>query len=146
MTIKILGIETACMRKLIYFAFVGGIGFLVDASILTLLSQYYGFDIYLARLISFSLATMATWVLNRKVVFRQEVDPDRRKSLEYVRYLLVQTTGGGVNLLIFTLLIMVTPSLKSQPIIPLAVGAIFGLVINFTGTRYWVYSKRVLHG
>ena len=146
MTKKILAIRTASMQKLIYFSFVGSVGFLVDAGILTLLSQYYGFDIYLGRLISFSSATMTTWVLNRKVVFRQEVDPDRRKSLEYVRYLLVQTTGGGVNLLIFTLLIMAAASLKSQPIIPLAVGAIFGLVINFTGTRYWVYSKKVLHG
>ncbi len=142
---KILGIDTACMRKLIYFTFVGAVGFLVDASILTLLSQYYGFDIYLARLISFSLATMATWVLNRKVVFRQEVDPDQSKSEEYVRYLFVQTTGGGVNLLIFTLLIMVAPSLNSHPIVPLAVGAIFGLAINFTGVRYWVYSKKALH-
>jgi len=142
---KILGNDTACMRKLIYFTFVGAVGFLVDASILTLLSQYYGFDIYLARLISFSLATMATWVLNRKVVFRQEVDPDQSKSEEYVRYLFVQTTGGGVNLLIFTLLIMVAPSLNSHPIVPLAVGAIFGLAINFTGVRYWVYSKKALH-
>jgi putative flippase GtrA len=144
MTQKILGIG-ACMRKLIYFTFVGGVGFLVDASILTLLSQYYGLNIYLARVVSFSSATMATWVLNRKIVFRQEVDPDRPKSEEYARYLLVQTTGGGVNLLIFTLLIMVTPSLESYPIIPLAVGAIFGLAINFTGVRYWVYSKKVIH-
>ena len=145
MTEKILAIRTASMQKLIYFTFVGSVGFLVDASILTLLSQYSGLDIYLARLISFSSATMATWILNRKIVFRQDVDPDRRKSLEYFRYLLVQTIGGGVNLLIFTLLIMVAPSLKSQPVIPLGVGAIFGLAINFTGTRYWVYSKKVLH-
>jgi putative flippase GtrA len=145
MTKKIIAIGTAAMLKLVYFIFIGGIGFLVDASILTLLSQYYGPNIYLARLVSFSLATMATWVLNRKIVFRQEVGPDRRKSLEYIRYLLVQVTGGGVNLLIFTLLIRVIPNLKIQPIIPLAVGAIFGLAINFTGTRYWVYSKKVLH-
>ena len=88
---------------------------------------------------------MATWVLNRKVVFRQEVDPDRSKSEEYARYLFVQITGGGVNLLIFTLLIMVVPSLNSHPIVPLAVGAIFGLAVNFTGVRYWVYSKKALH-
>jgi len=142
---KILGIGTGCMRRLIYFTFVGGVGFLVDGSILTMLSQYFGLDIYLARLISFSLATMATWVLNRKVVFRQEVDPDQPKSEEYARYFFVQTTGGLVNLLIFTLLIMIEPSLNSHPIFPLAVGAIFGLAINFTGVRYWVYSKKVLH-
>lgn len=145
MTKKILAFRTASMQKLIYFTFVGSVGFLVDASILTLMSQNYGLDIYLGRLISFSSATMTTWVLNSKFVFRLEVDPDRRKSLEYVLYLLVQTAGSGVNLLIFTLLIMVAPSLKSQPIIPLTVGAIFGLAINFTGTRYWVYSKKVLH-
>jgi putative flippase GtrA len=145
MTQKILGIETACMRRLIYFTFVGGVGFLVEASILTLLSQNYGLNIYLARLVSFSSATVATWVLNRKIVFRQEVDPHQPKSKEYFRYLFVQTSGAGVNLLIFTLLIMVAPNLESYPIVPLAVGAIFGLAINFTGVRYWVYSKKVLH-
>jgi putative flippase GtrA len=83
--------------------------------------------------------------LNRKIVFRQEVDPHQPKSKEYFRYLFVQTSGAGVNLLIFTLLIMVAPNLESYPIVPLAVGAIFGLAINFTGVRYWVYSKKVLH-
>ena len=112
---------------------------------LTLLSQYYGFDIYFARLLSFSSATMVTWVLNRRIVFRQEVDLDRPKSIEYARYLLVQTAGGGANLAIFTLLIMLAPSLKDHPIIPLAVGAIFGLAINFTGARYWVYSNKAIN-
>ncbi|MDO9277484.1 MAG: GtrA family protein [Polaromonas sp.] len=145
MTQKILGIRIASMRKLIYFTFVGGVGFLVDGGMLTLLSQHYGFDIYFARLASFSLATMVTWVLNRSILFRQEVDLDRPKSVEYARYLLVQTAGGGTNLAIFTLLIMLAPSLKDHPVIPLAVGAIFGLAINFTGVRYWVYSKKVAH-
>lgn len=143
MTQPIRDVGIASMRRLIYFTFVGGVGFLVDGGMLTLLSQYYGFDIYLARLISFSSATMVTWVLNRRIVFRQEVNPDRPKSLEYARYLLVQVTGAGANLAIFILIIMVAPTLKDYPIIPLAFGAIFGLAINFTGVRYWVYSKKV---
>jgi hypothetical protein len=40
---------------------------------------------------------------------------------------------------------MVAPNLESYPIVPLAVGAIFGLAINFTGVRYWVYSKKGFH-
>lgn len=131
----------ASLRKLLSFILVGGVGFLVDSGVLTLLSQAYAFDIYLARLLSFSSATTVTWVLNRRIVFQQEVDPDRPKNVEYARYLVVQATGGGVNLVIFTLLIMVAPVLQGTPIIPLAVGAIFGLAINFTGVRYWVYSK-----
>ena len=145
MTPPILGAERASMRKLIYFTFIGGVGFLVDGGLLTLLSQHYGFDIYFARLASFSLATMATWVLNRIIVFRQDVDPNQPKSVEYARYLLVQAAGGCANLAIFTLLIMLAPSLKDHPIIPLAVGAVFGLAINFTGARYWVYSNKAIN-
>ena len=145
MTPPTLGAQIASMRKLIYFSFVGGVGFLVDGGMLTLLSQHYGLDIYFARLVSFSLATMATWVLNRIIVFRQDVDPDQPKSVEYVRYLLVQAAGGCANLAVFTLLIMLAPSLKDHPIIPLAVGAIFGLAINFTGARYWVYSNKAIN-
>ena len=129
-------------KKLLYFAFVGGVGFIVDGGLLTLLSQVYVLDIYLSRLVSFSAATVTTWSLNRTLVFKHDANPALRKRDEYGRYLVVQVGGALTNLLVFGLLIAAHPPLKAYPIIPLFVGAIFGLFINFTGSNYWVFRKR----
>ena len=129
-------------KKLLYFIFVGGIGFLVDGGVLTLFSQYFAFDIYLSRLLSFSVATITTWGLNRTLVFKHDSDPSMRKIVEYGRYLFVQVGGGAANLLVFMLVIKIHPPLKAIPIIPLFFGSIFGLFINFSGSRYWVFVKK----
>ena len=128
--------------KLLYFIFVGGIGFLVDGGLLTLCSQYFSFDIYMSRLLSFSVATITTWGLNRTLVFKHDADPSVRKIVEYGRYLFVQVGGGAANLLVFTLVLAIHPPLKAIPIIPLFFGSIFGLFINFAGSRYWVFVKK----
>ena len=69
--------------KVLGFAVVGGVGFLVDGGILTLLSQVAHTNIYLARGASFSLATLATWLLNRTFVFQAEPRFGRRRGIEY---------------------------------------------------------------
>ena len=51
------------------FTVVGGIGFIVDASILATLVHIYDWGDYTARLISFAVAVSVTWYLNRSYVF-----------------------------------------------------------------------------
>lgn len=128
--------------RLSRFAVVGGIGFLVDGGLLTLLSQYFRIDIYLSRLMSFSVATLVTWVLNRTFVFKNGTSTSGRKSLEYGRYLLVQILGAMTNLLIFTTAIMAHAPMRSVPVIPLAIGAVFGLLVNYFGSHHWVFAKQ----
>ncbi len=123
------------------FAAVGGAGFVVDASILTILSQVLGVNIYESRVISFSAATLATWFLNRTFVFQRQALSPRSRSAEYVRYLLVQTGGALLNLAVFSVLIEWIPPLRFYPVVPLAAGAAVGLVFNFTGSRYWVFAR-----
>jgi len=135
-------ISDARVRKLLYFVFVGGVGFVVDGGVLTLLSQFFEFDIYLSRLWSFSTATLITWRLNRTLTFQHDADPSMQKRVEYGRYLLVQTSGALANLAVFSLIIEIHQPMKAIPIVPLFIGAIFGLIINFTGSRYWVFRKR----
>ena len=129
-------------QKLLFFIFVGGIGFLVDGGGVTLLSQFFAFDIYVSRLLSFAIATITTWGLNRTLVFKHDADPSTRKIVEYGRYLCVQIGGGAANLLVFTLVLIIYPALKAIPIVPLFFGSIFGLFINFAGSRYWVFVRK----
>lgn len=124
------------------FAVVGIIGFIVDASILTLLFNILDYNLYASRLCSFACATIATWLLNRLYTFRAQIPAEQSKGKEYSRYLIVQTGGALLNLLVFVLVIWLVPQLKSIAVIPLAIGAFFGLVFNYTGSHYWVYTSR----
>jgi putative flippase GtrA len=125
--------------KVLGFAVVGGVGFLVDGGILTLLSLVAHTNMYLARGASFSLATLATWLLNRTFVFQAEPWFGRRRGIEYAKYLTVQIAGALVNLGVFAALIATDARLQVLPILPLAIGAAFGMVVNFCGARYWVF-------
>lgn len=126
---------------LIAFGLVGAIGFVVDGGILTLLSQRFGVNIYLSRLFSFTSATIATWLLNRTLVFKAQERDAQKKRREYGRYFVVQIGGALLNLGIFSALIKAAPSLESIPVVPLAVGAVFGMLFNYSGSRYWVFRK-----
>jgi len=112
-------------RKLLYFIFVGGVGFVIDGGLLTLFSQIFLLNIYLSRLMSFSVAALITWALNRTLVFKYDIDPKMRKTVEYSRYLIVQIGGALTNLFVFTLLIETHQPMKETPIIPLFIGAIY---------------------
>lgn len=126
---------------LIAFGLVGAIGFVVDGGILTLLSQRFGVNIYLSRLFSFTSATITTWLLNRTLVFKAQALDAQKKRREYGRYFVVQIGGALLNLGIFSALIKAVPSLETIPVVPLAVGAVFGMLFNYSGSRYWVFRK-----
>jgi putative flippase GtrA len=119
---------------------VGAIGFLVDASILTILSSHMGLDVFRARFFSFSAAVTVTWLLNRTLVFRTRRS-GRNKTTEYSQYLTVQVAGALINLAVFTLLVMRFPAFHETPVIPLAIAASIALVFNFLAARYWVYRE-----
>jgi putative flippase GtrA len=62
----------ALLKKIFSFGVVGGVGFVVDAGVLTLLSSKMGVNIYVSRLFSFTVAVFVTWMLNRKWVFNSD--------------------------------------------------------------------------
>jgi putative flippase GtrA len=119
---------------------VGGLGFVIDAGVLTLALRELTSSIYAARALSFGCAVLATWLLNRVFVF----DPDRRASLvaEYGRYLATQVAGALCNLGVFVALIELMPRLAATPVVPLAIGAVLGALVNYAGSARWVFNAR----
>ncbi|MGI9265208.1 MAG: GtrA family protein [Gammaproteobacteria bacterium] len=119
------------------FFLSGGVGFLIEAVVLTTLVKSFDFNIYLARAISFSLAVTVTWLLNRRYAFADLASA--RRGDEYSRYFAIQITGAVINLGIFAGLISAKPDLAQIPVVPLAVGAAIALFFNFGASRGFVF-------
>ncbi len=128
-------------RRFLRFALVGGVGFAIDASVLTLLVNGLGYDHYVSRAVSFALAVTATWLINRRWVFAAGMPTGR----EYSGYFAVQLLGAFINLGIYVLIIELLPPLAAIPVIPLACGAAVALIANFYLVRRFVF-RRVLAG
>jgi len=131
-------------RRVLAFIVVGGLGFVTDALVLTLLVSVLVVNVYLARALSFVPATLVTWLLNRSWAFRASAAPANERQREYLKYFVVQTGGVLVNFAVFSLMVALLPALRAYPVIPLAVGSLFGLVVNYSGARWWVFVAQGL--
>ena len=131
--------------ELFRFAVVGTIGFVVDAGILTWLVSFLAWNVYAARAVSFVVAVLVTWLVNRQWTFAHR--GGGRSSMagagaEYARYLTVQVIGALANLGVFVGVLAVWRGLIAYPVVPLAIGAVAGLLVNFAGARRWVFAQR----
>ncbi|MDH4318134.1 MAG: GtrA family protein [Desulfobulbaceae bacterium] len=131
--------------RILTFAMVGGCGFVVDASLLTLLSMQFCFDVLPSRVVSFTCATLVTWLLNRTITFScraSQVTQARRK--EYFFYLMVQMVGATLNFAVFLVLVEWKPVLSQVPVVPLAGGALVALVFNFVMSCQFVFKNQAV--
>lgn len=123
--------------ELITFAIVGGVGFLTEAVILEVLIVGQSWGVFAGRAISFPGAVTITWLLNRVISFRTRCSLPA--GAEYRRYLAVQILGVVINLVAYALAVSLAPPLRQLPIIPLAIGAWFGLLFNFFAPRHFIF-------
>jgi len=119
------------------FVVVGTVGFLVDACVLKGLVVLAGVDPVIARFFSFSTALFSTWALNRAWSFAAARSD--KVLREAGRYILVQLTGGAVNLAVYVALVRWVPALHGAVIWPLAAGSIAGMGVNYAGARLVVF-------
>ena len=131
-----LSARGAALGRLPSFATVGAIGFVVDATLLSLLVHAGSWSHYSARAVSFATAVTVTWYCNRHWVFPRT---DNVTS-EYGAYFGVQTVGAFINLGTYALIITVLPPLAGFPVIPLAIGAALALLFNYWAASRWVFA------
>jgi len=120
------------------FLVVGTIGLFVDAAVLAALVYGLGWGNYESRAVSFGIALTVTWLLNREYVFSAGKLPSAGQ--EYGRYIALQCISMLVNLGVYTLCIATREMLASLPLLALAAGCASGLIFNFAGMRYLVFT------
>ena len=121
------------------FGVIGGIGFGIEAVVLSALTRFAHWTPWQARIPSFLTAVLATWLLNRTYTFAGR-RPDRT-SMEVLSYAGIQICGAGINLAIFALCLFQFPDLNEVPVVPLAIGAVGGFAFNFIASNAWLYAR-----
>jgi putative flippase GtrA len=124
------------MKKLIRFGIAGGLGFVVDAGLLTLLLHVTPLGPFLARLIAIAIAMAATWVFNRTFTFDRSA---HSLAVEGFRYGSVGLTSALVNYALYSMLLLTLPAL--QPLAALVFATAASMFFSFFG-----YSRFVFRG
>lgn len=114
------------------FLLVGSVGFLVDAGLLTMMAAA-GSGPYLGRAVSFPVAVVTTFLLNRHLTF--QASGTDKPGLQFVRYLGAQVGGTLLNLAVYVALLASVPAWSNQPWIPLAIGSIAAMALTYLSSR-----------
>jgi len=129
------------MNKFIIFSIVGAIGFIIDSSVLYMLRDLLG--LYFARLVSFLIAMLSTWILNRTITFNQK-DSGLKKSKELISYFLFMLIGGAVNYITYSFAVSCSTFIETHPVLGVGIGSVAGLGVNFTTSSLFIFKdKRV---
>ncbi len=137
--------------RFLRFAFVGLIGAVIDFGVFNLETEFFFIPSTIAAAVSFVLAVISNFVLNRLWTY-----PDSRsKQLTHqlTQFTIVSLVGLGIRTLFFTWLeppliklfensslhISLTPSFLGHNI-TLAVSIGVVMLWNFFANRYWTYA------
>jgi len=121
---------------IVQFGLVGTIGFIVDAGGLYIMKSVTG--LYPAKAISFLLAALTTWLLNRTITFREEI-PKGNIAIEASKYLITMLGGGVINYIVFYTTTQNLSIFLDYPVLAVAAGSISGMAFNF------IISKKVIY-
>lgn len=120
--------------RFLRFAFVGGIGFLIDAGLLAILHHGAGLDPFSSRLVSISASAFTTWRLNRSVTFGAS---HLSQTSEGLRYALVAAATAAFNYLVYALLIVIFPAL--WPIAAAVFATLAAMFFSYAGYSRFVF-------
>jgi dolichol-phosphate mannosyltransferase len=124
------------LKEFIQFGIVGGVGTLINLTILYLLTEKAGVYYLISAIFSFIIAMSINFILNKTWTFREEIKLKLREK--YIQFSIVSVLALSVNLIF---LYLFTELFKIYYIISqiLAIGV--ALIINFLGNKRWTFSK-----
>ena len=140
------------LRYALKFGVVGLIGYVIDVGIFNLLRLGFAGEGHVtatplvAKVISVSVATLATWFGNRYWTFREH----RRQNflLELVEFCAIALVGMGISLLFLFVshYVLGLTSLLADNISTNVIGLTVATAFRFLLYRYWVYGHRRTDG
>ena len=121
------------------FLTVGFLGTWTNLVLFYILADRWGFAVLPVSTLTFIISSLQNYYLNHIWTFSDRTVNQPVGLICYVKYLLVALMGLGINLfLLWGLLFLFSLPLK---VMAQAVGIAGGTLINFIGSRYWVFNK-----
>jgi putative flippase GtrA len=124
--------------RFIRFVFAGSAAFVVDATVLALLTGIAGWQPTTARLISFPTAVTVNWLLHRIHVFEATSEP----GSEYLRFFAVQILSATVNLGVYFVAVVSSALMARWPILALAIGSALAMFVTYYCNSRFVFAQR----
>lgn len=122
------------------FAFVGSVGFVVDAAIFALLFELIGITALKARIIAFICAATTTWVGNRMLTFKHRVRSPR--LTQWKKFMVASCFSALPNLLVFKFSLELLAQTQFAPYLALILGVLAGMISNYALSSHWVFATK----
>ena len=125
------------VEALVRFGLVGASGVAVNWLALEAWDRAVG-DPYSAWVFGWCVAVTTNWWLNRRFTFGAtgRVAPPVR---QWAKFVLVNLSGGAVNFVVYSALVWSVSLCREHLAVPLVLGTLAGLVLNFLGSRRLVF-------
>jgi putative flippase GtrA len=124
------------------FCCAGGLGFVIDFTVLKTV-VHMGLNPIGARCVSFSVAVVATWLVNRAWTFKAHSTASGGALIrEFAGYLSVQLVGFAANFSVYSAMVIGIPALNGRLLPPAIAGTAVGMIVNYLGAKHLVFRRR----
>lgn len=131
------------LLQFLRFSSVGGLGFLVDTSLVFALVYGGNASPLWSRFPSWAIAVSVTYAFNLLFTFsksKKYLVKKRNKIKRYFLYISSQALGGAINIATYLLLVSF---FKAGITIAMVAGTLMGLVFNYLGASFVVNKRQM---
>lgn len=131
-------VKKPVVRQFVKFGIIGCFGVVIDWGAFYLFNHFFGVFYLLAKVLSFLLAVVNSYVWNRRWTFRSE---NKEKAKEFTKFIVAASVGMGLNTLIFYFSVE-KMHLNYFPALFIATAIV--TFWNFSINKLWVFKKPVV--
>lgn len=125
-------------RQIVIFLFAGGVGFLIEAITIHLGVSVFGSDPQSPRFISYPVALVWTWYINRTYGFQVKEALNFR---EFFRFVQSNLAAQLTNLAIYFILTSAVAFMAQTPLLALVIATVISTCVSFVLYQIYAFQK-----
>jgi len=125
-------------RQILIFLFAGGVGFLIEAITIQFGVKFFYSDPQSPRFISYPIALLWTWYVNRTYGFQIKEAPN---FVEFFRFLQSNIAAQFTNLAVYFALTSYVMAMAAAPIWALVIATVISTCVSFMLYQMYAFHK-----
>ena len=126
-------------QQIIVFIFAGAVGFLIEAVTIHVGITIFSTDPQSPRFVSYPIALVWTWYINRTYGFRMKGVPNFH---EFSRFVQSNLASQITNLFLYFVLTSHIMAMASKPVLALVIATIISTCVSFLLYRIYAFRKQ----